>query len=52
MDVNILVEQTIANWQLYHSVAVGIGSFVCAVVGAILVYWLIARMFSELSKKL
>ena len=47
-DTDILIQQTIANWQWYHWLAVGIGSAVCVVVGVLLVGYRAPWIFSDI----
>lgn len=47
MDVNILVQQTAANWQWYHGVAVGVGAGLCVGGALFFLYIALEAFFRE-----
>lgn len=55
MDSNILIQQTIANWQWYHAVAVFIGSVLCIIIGVLLVAyfapWIFVGIYSKFFRR-
>ena len=47
-DTDILIQQTIANWQWYHTAAVVIGAVLCVITGLLLVGYRAPWIFSDI----